>query len=297
MNNKQFTSEEIAAFWEKNPVYNDFIRPTGDLRKFFEVYDAHRFRDVQYILELLDSIDFKGKEVLEIGTGQGADAQQIIKRGGVYTGVDITEESIKRLTTRFKLFGLPYKGLHVMNAEHLTFPNESFDIVYSIGVLLVSPRIEMIVAHVHRVLRKGGKAVIMLYYKDSANYHISIKIIRRLGIFLLYIPFVDRLVSKLTGEPLDRLNKHKANLKAQGLSYLKMENFIHRSTDGPDNPYTSVWTKAECTKLFSNFSMIRYNVRYLNERHFPIIRHLIPNWLKSKIEHKWGWNLLITVTK
>lgn len=292
-----FTSEEIAAFWEENPCGGDFIEFKGEFRNFFLEYDAFRFAQLPYIIDLLDRMDVRGKEVLEIGTGQGADAQQIIERGGIYTGVDLTEESISRLRTRFDLFNLPYKELRVENAEHLSLPDESFDIVYSNGVLLTSPRIEQIVGHIHRVLKPGGKAVIMLYYKNSVNYQLSIRFIRRLGIFALFFPFVDRMVSVMTGEPIERLNKHRRNLRAQGLSYLKMKNFIHKATDGPDNAYSSVWTKSECDQLFAGFEEIRYETWFINERHFPVLRNLIPRNLIRKIESRWGWNLLIFARK
>ena len=292
-----FTHEEIAAFWEKNPCGGDFVEFSGEFRQFFLAYDAFRYAQLPYIIDLLDRMDLCGRELLEIGTGQGADAQQIIQRGATYTGVDLTEESINRLRTRFNLFDLTYKELRVENAEELSLPDESFDIVYSNGVLLTSPRIEKIVGHIHRVLKPGGQAVIMLYHKDSLNYNLSIRFIRRLGIFFLFFPFVDRVVSSLTGEPLNRLNKHKRNLRAQGLSYLKLENFIHKATDGPDNPYTSVWTKEDCDRLFASFRQIRYETWFINERHFPIVRYLIPRKLKRKIENRWGWNLLIFAKK
>ena len=300
MDARAVTPEEIAAFYEKHLPGDDFLELNADnFRQFFLEYDAFRYKGghYDYIPALLKSMDLEGKDVLEIGPGQGADGQKIIELGGIYTALDLTQESIKRLKTRFELFGLKYKKLYVMNAEEMTLPDESFDIVYSHGVLLTSPRIEKIVHHIFRVLKKGGRAVIMLYHKNSLNYHVSIKVIRRTGIFLLLIPFVDRIVSKLTDEPLARLNKHKANLKANGLSYLKMDNFIHKATDGPENVYTSVWTKKMCDQLFSRFSEIRYEARFINERHFPIIMKLIPRTLKEKIEKKWGWNLYITVTK
>jgi ubiquinone/menaquinone biosynthesis C-methylase UbiE len=294
---KTVTPEDVAAFYEENPCGGQFVQWNGDFRQFFKDYDEFRYRHEPHLLTVLNSTDLRGKEVLEIGTGQGADAQKIIEKGGHYTGVDLTEESIRRLTTRFSLFGLPYRVLHRMNAEELTLPDESFDVVYSNGVLLTSPRIEKIVAQIHRVLKKDGKAVIMLYHKDSLNYHVSIRILRRLGIFLLYIPGFDRLVSALTGEPLERLRKHKAILHREGLAYLKMENFIHRATDGPDNVYTSVWTREMCDRLFAQFSDLRYEVYFLNERHFPVLRSILPSAFKQALERRWGWHLYIYATK
>lgn len=294
---RNFAPEEIAAFWEQNPCGGDFVEFHGEYKRFFEEYDAFRYRELPYILPLLDRMNLRGKEVLEIGTGQGADAQQIIQRGGHYTGVDITEESIRRLRTRFEAFNLPYRNLFVENAEKLSLPDEAFDIVYSNGVFLTSPRIKQIVAHTHRVLKPGGQAIVMLYHKDSLNYHVSIKMLRRLGIFLLYVPFVDRFVSRVTNEPLARLNKHKANLRDEGLGYLKMENFIHKATDGPDNVYSSVWTKEMCDDLFAGFSDIKYEAWFINERHFPVVMKLLPQRAKDYIENRWGWNLILTATK
>jgi ubiquinone/menaquinone biosynthesis C-methylase UbiE len=294
---KAFTPEEIAAFWEKNPCGSDFVDFRGDFERFFKEYDAYRYRHVEYILPLLDSLNVENKDVLEIGLGQGADAQQLAMRGGRYSGIDLTDESVRRVRMRFKIFNLPYKSIDIMNAEEMTLPDESVDLVYSNGVLLTSPRIEKIVAHIHRVLRKGGRAVIMLYYKNSLNYHLSIRVIRRLGIFLLYIPLVDKLVSRLTGEPLWRLRRHKEILRSEGLRYLRMQNFIHKATDGPDNVYTSVWTKQECDELFKSFSSVQYDVRFLNERHFPILIKCIPQRWRKYLERRWGWNLLITATK
>lgn len=291
-----FSAEEIAGFWENNPCGSDFVE-FKEFERFFLDYDAFRYMQLPYLLQLLDRLDLRGKKVLEIGPGQGADAQQIIERGGVYTGVDLTEESIRRLCKRFELFNLPYDNLLVQNAEELNLPSEHFDIVYSNGVLHHSPRIQKIVGQLHRCLKPGGQAVIMLYHKSSLNYHLSIRLLRRLGIFLLFIPFIDRFVSRVTGEPLGRLNKHKANLRAEGLAYLSMKRFIHKATDGPDNVYSSVWTKRDCDRLFKDFSEIRYEVCFLNERHFPVIRHLLPGGLKRKIEARWGWNLFIFARK
>lgn len=291
-----FTAEEIAGFWERNPCGSHFVE-FREFERFFLDYDAFRYAQLPYLLDLFARLDLRGKKVLEIGPGQGADAQQIIERDAIYTGVDLTEESIRRLHMRFELFNLPYENLLVENAEALTLPNESFDIVYSNGVLHHSPRIEKIIAQLYRCLKPGGEAVIMLYHKSSLNYHVSIRLIRRLGIFLLFLPFVDRFVSLVTGEPLERLNKHKANLRTEGLSYLRMLRFIHKATDGPDNVYSSVWTKHDCDRIFKDFSELRYEVCFLNERHFPVIRHLIPRGLKRKIECRWGWNLFIFARK
>ena len=291
-------TEKVKNFYNRHPCGTDFINSNNNYdKKFFETYDEFRYKQIPSILEIMESIELKGKKVLEIGTGLGADAQKIIERGGLYYGIDLTPASIEILKKRFETFGLTYQSLTEMNAEDMTFPDEFFDVIYSCGVLLTSPNIEKIVINIHRLLKKKGKAVIMLYHKNSLNYYIFISIIRRIGIFLLYIPYMDKIVSKLTGENIERLNKHKRNLRQYGLTYLKMKNFIHRSTDGPDHPYSSVWTKKMCDKLFSRFSEVKYKIRCINKRHFPFLFRFVPDRFERYIEKKWGWNLWIDVLK
>jgi ubiquinone/menaquinone biosynthesis C-methylase UbiE len=221
--------KSIEKFWDENPVGSNFIEYHAD-RKFYEDYDEFRYRTEGHILTELDKIDFKGKCVLEIGLGQGADSMQIIKRGAIYYGIDLTDESIKRLKERFRLFEQPYQEVVKANAQHIPYEENFFDIVYSHGVIHHSPEIEKIVSEIHRVLKPGGQAVIMLYHKNSFNYYVSIAILRRTGlIVLLMFPFLAKLVSKLTGESVERINGHRKNFKRMGWKYFSMKEFLHKS--------------------------------------------------------------------
>lgn len=292
MANKEYSPEQIAEFWEKHPVGSDFVS-ASDWKEFFINYDRFKYTLEPHILEEIGKIDFKGKRVLEIGMGQGSEAQKIIEAGAVYNGIDLTYESVARVKLRCKLFSLPYESLQVMNAERLDFPNESFDIVFSHGVLHHSPRIRIIISEIHRVLRKGGLVVVMLYHRNSINYQISIRFIRRLGIFLLFFPGVSRLVTKLTHEGRERLEKHRHYLMRDGLAYLKMENFVHKATDGPDNVFSSVFSQSEAAELFSGFKHLSFSKHFFNERHFPILRSLLSANIKKKMASRYGWHLWI----
>lgn len=290
-------TSDIKNFWNENPVGSNFVEYEAD-KSFYEKYDAFRYRTEGHILGELDKIDFRNKKVLEIGLGQGADSMQIIERGALYNGIDLTEESVKRVKERFRMYNKPYESVQVANAEHIPFETGTFDIVYSHGVIHHSPQITAIVAEIHRVLKPGGKAVIMLYHKNSFNYYISIGIMRRAGLLLLFVfPFLSKLVARLTGESVERIEKHKANLRKFGLSYLKMKNFVHRSTDGPDNIHATVWNRKTAGKLFHQFHNISTNVHFLNERHFLGIQYILPKSLKRSLATKYGWHLWINATK
>ncbi|MGE5106992.1 MAG: hypothetical protein ACM3H8_05580, partial [Sphingobacteriales bacterium] len=103
--------------------------------------------------------------------------------------------------------------------------------------------------------------------------------------------------SKLTGESIERINKHKINLRNEGWSYLKMKNFIHRSTDGPDNVYATVWTKKTARKLFYQYPNFSTSVHFLNERHLMGFQYILPSYVKRFISHRFGWHLWIKANK
>lgn len=290
-------TQNIKQFWNENPVGSNFVDYEQD-KSFYTKYDEFRYRTEGHILEELDKIDFKSKKTLEIGLGQGADSMQIIDRGALYYGIDLTEESVRRVKERFRLFDKTYCEVQVANAEHIPYDDNSFDIVYSHGVIHHSPGIRQIVNEIHRVLKPGGQAVIMLYYKNSFNYYVSMAFVRRAGLMMLQVfPFLAKPVSKLTGENVERINRHKYHLRKEGVSYFRMKNFLHRSTDGPDNVYSSVWTKRSARELFGAFNSISTDVHFLNERHLLGVQHLLPASFKKAIGRRYGWHLWIKSTK
>lgn len=289
---------EIKNYWNHYPVGENFVEYGAGGVEFFKQYDDFRYRTEGHILTELDKIDFQNKDVLEIGIGQGADAMQIVKRGANYHGIDLTETSVCRIKERFEYFNIPYKEVQVANAENIPYPENTFDIVYTHGVIHHSPNIEKIVDEIYRVLKPNGKAVVMLYHKNSFNYYVSIGIVRRVGLFFLVIfPFLSKILQKVTGEDVDRINAHKKNLMKEGLSYLNMKKFIHRSTDGPFNLHSSVWNAKTAKKLFGQFSKVKTNVHFLNQRHLLGIQHLLSNKLKQKLANKYGWHLWVRAEK
>ncbi|HVL55207.1 MAG TPA: class I SAM-dependent methyltransferase, partial [Burkholderiaceae bacterium] len=129
---------DIQSFWQAHPCGETLVPEANfrrDVESFLQRYDAYRYTKESHILECLDAIDFVGRETLEIGLGQGADAEQIIRRGAVWSGVDLTPESIDRVRMRLQLRGLPYRDLKQGSVLALPFPDRQFDVVFSHGVL------------------------------------------------------------------------------------------------------------------------------------------------------------------
>jgi SAM-dependent methyltransferase len=132
----------------------------------FEAQSENRYRLEPYIREFAQFEAARGLRVLEIGVGLGADHQRFAEAGAVLFGIDLTERAVAHTRNRLALFGLT-SNLSTGDAELLQFPSDSFDIVYSWGVLHHSPGTPKACAEVHRVLTWGGRARIMIYHKWS----------------------------------------------------------------------------------------------------------------------------------
>lgn len=272
---------EIKGFWQQRPCGESLIggieKYGADYENFFADYDRFRYATESHIPECLEEIGFNQKRVLEIGLGQGADAEQIIRRGGVWTGVDLTHAAAQRTLVRLTLRQLPHNGVAQGSALALPFADNSFDIVFSHGVLHHIPDIRQAQKEIHRVLRPDGKLVAMLYAKNSLNYRFSISVVRRLGLLGLY--FFGR---KSTG----KIGGHLENARREGIfNYLKMPNFIHRNTDGPGNPYSKVYDLAEIKTDFPDFTVERVFKRFMHAPPLPV--RSLP------LEKMFGWHLWV----
>lgn len=113
---------------------------------------------------------FKEKQVLEIGVGSGCAACLFAKGGADVTGIDITRQSIGLASKNAHTQGLTNIKFQQMDAEHMTFPDNSFDHVFSWGVLHHSQNTEAALAHVGRVLKPGGTGLMMVYHAGSIRF-------------------------------------------------------------------------------------------------------------------------------
>ena len=125
------------------------------------------------------ALDQADKKVLEIGLGEGAESERLIRQGARWSGVDLTAEAVERVRTRLTLRELPYEELRPGSVLDLPFADDSFDVVFSHGVLHHVPEIKQAQSEIHRVLHPGGELVIMVYARWSLNYLMSIGVIRR----------------------------------------------------------------------------------------------------------------------
>ncbi|HEV7798506.1 MAG TPA: class I SAM-dependent methyltransferase, partial [Pyrinomonadaceae bacterium] len=255
--------ERVRAFWQANPCGVKFADAAAGTRRFYELVEAHRYTKEWHIPTAADFAGARGLQMLEIGCGLGTDGAQFAEAGADYTGVDLTEAAVELARRRFELFSLPGK-LQTADAENLDFADESFDLVYSHGVLHHTPETEKAIREIHRVLRPGGRAVVMLYHRGSYNYRVNISVLRRVGAHLLKWGPGVKLVHRITGEPIESLHEHARLLKTEKKSYLKPVEFLSQNTDGAGNPLARVYSRKEARELFKDFSEVNLKTYFLN---------------------------------
>jgi SAM-dependent methyltransferase len=182
------------SWWESHPMRYDFsagIAATEFSKEFYDEIDARFFSDVKTFMPwdkipfdpLIDFASLSNRDVLEVGVGNGSHAQLISAFAASYTGIDLTEYAVKSTTKRLQL--LDHVGPHAivtrMDAEKMAFADSSFDFVWSWGVIHHSANTRKILEEIHRVLRPGGVAITMVYYRNYWNYYIVSGLVR--GIF------------------------------------------------------------------------------------------------------------------
>src|SRR5690606_3871304 len=162
-------NDQVRAFWEAGACGTDaeLARPLERRsREWFEAIEENRYRLEPFIHGFAQFTRHRGKKILEVGVGAGTDHLQWARAGCECFGVDLTQEAIDTTAARLRLYGF-HSTLQRVDAERLPFPDESFDLVYSWGVIHHSERPEAIVAEVHRVLRPGGLFLGMLYNRRA----------------------------------------------------------------------------------------------------------------------------------
>jgi SAM-dependent methyltransferase len=156
---------DVHDFWNQASCGEALYLDAPD-RDGYRRQSAERYRLEPYIEPFAAFASAARSRVLEIGVGLGADHLKFAEAGADLTGIDLTKRAIEHVTRRLALFNL-HSNLQTGDAERLQFADASFDVVYSWGVIHHSPDTQRAVAEIHRVLRPGGTARIMIYHKWS----------------------------------------------------------------------------------------------------------------------------------
>lgn len=284
----------VAEWWNARPCGSTVSGAEFASREFFDEVERHRYEQEPHISKLVDFPRWRGCKVLEVGCGMGTDLLQFARAGAEVTGVDLTPRAIEITSEHLRVYG--YSGeLRTADAEHLPFASDSFDVVYSHGVLHHTPHTAAAIVEVHRVLKPGGAAMVMLYHKNSLNYRFNIRVLRRLAFGLLRRGVTPERLSALTGVDRELLGQYVTAVRAQG--GWGRQQLLNNNTDGPGNPLSQVFSRTEAKRMFQQFSSVRTEVHWLVSKNIPLLGRLLPQAVDRAVGRVAGWDLHIIAVK
>jgi SAM-dependent methyltransferase len=285
------------AFWTGYQPGFRFTDAEPGTPEFFRAVEEHRYALEPHIPEVVEFERWAGRDVLEAGCGIATDGLRFARAGARYTGLDGSPTALELARRRFTMQGVDARFEHGSVAA-LPFADESFDLVFSHGVIHHTHDTEAAVADFHRVLRPGGTAIVMLYHRGSLNHHFTIMGVRRALAAMLLVPGAAGAVARATGEDPAVLEGHRQLLREHGLSYLTDRGlFLSNNTDGPGNPLSKVYSRAEARQLFARFDDVQTAVRFLNLRAFPGGDRMAATPLARALGRRIGWHLYVKATK
>jgi ubiquinone/menaquinone biosynthesis C-methylase UbiE len=269
---KNDLKESVREFWDAQSCGE--VYASGDSeRQFYQSQSQQRYQLEPYIFEFARFPDAAGKDVLEIGVGMGADhAQLALAHPRSLKGIDLTPRAVTHTRRRLELLGLS-SDVNVGDAENLPFSDNSFDLVYSWGVLHHSPDTQRAINEVHRVLRPGGQTRILIYHKYS------------LVGYMLWLRY-----ALLAGHPFRSLDYIYAH-------YL-------------ESPGTKAFSTKEALKMCQRFSTCNVTTRLsfgdllegeVGQRHrgalLSLAKAVWPRWMLKRLFRKHGQCLFIEAVK
>ena len=267
---------EVKGYWKGKNIrqqwYSD--RNAKSIAWFNEL---RYYRYNLYYRYLVEDAEFKyhtNEKVLEIGIGAGTDLAEYALNGAKVSGIDLNNDQIELTKLNFQQRGLEYEYLGEGNAEDLKFSDNTFDLVYSFGVLHHTPNTQKAINEIFRVLKPDGKAIIMLYARGWKHY------IKRCLIHGL-------LLGKW--------------FKA-GFDWKVVYNKV--SEVNGNSPKTEIYSKKQVKNFFLDFNRVEIKKRRMGEffEYAPYRTFVLPKIIQKTIsfmgfEALFGENWLITAHK
>jgi ubiquinone/menaquinone biosynthesis C-methylase UbiE len=250
------TGEFLANEEKDSLAYFDAIR-----RSRYEVTDRWMLREMPFA-------SAKGKRLLEIGHGIGSDLLTFAEAGAEVCGVDITEEHHRLAKRNFEVHGREV-DLRLGDAASLDFPDASFDVVYSFGVLHHTPDTVRCISEAYRVLRPGGVLILGMYRRYSA-FHLVAKVL------------VDGV---LRG-------------KLWRIGYDGVMATVEQGADGETiKPLVKTYSARQLRCMLSDFSNVKFAVTHFDRGHLSLFGRLFPRFLERPLEKFLGWYIIATAEK
>ena len=167
--------DDVKKYWNDRPCNVRHSKKDTGTKEYFDDVEEKRYTAEPHIPLFADFESYKGKKVLEVGCGMATEGINFVKHRAEYTGTDLSEESLELAKKRFGVYNKEGK-FYAGNSEKLTsfVPVETYDLIYSFGVIHHSPHPEKIISEIKKYMNKDSTLKIMLYASESwKNYMIE----------------------------------------------------------------------------------------------------------------------------
>lgn len=269
----RISNTEVRSFWNENPVAAEGIDFAPGTPEFYDRFDAIREADDCEPYSYSDLIhgytSATGKRILDVGCGNGYVLSRYAMQKAEVYGVDLTETAVELSKRRFELMELD-GNFKTTDGETLSFPDDYFDIVCSMGVLHHIENPSPMIDEMRRVLKPGGKMILMLYYRYSWKAIVIIRL-KRL--------FSPHYWGKSQQEALNM-------------------------NDGDRCPLALVYSKTEVRNLLVGFENHQFRLNQLSWKQLfllpmlaRVLRPILPNCNNSLFARLMGWNLYVETQK
>lgn len=168
----QLHKQAAVEQWTADPCEERSSSGEPGTRAYFERLLAARRDYAPWMDGALDYAGAGGLDLLDVGCGQGIDLARFAMAGARVTGVDLTPRHVELARAHLAALGLAGE-VESTDAEALPFRPCSFDRVSSNGVLHHTPRLDLALEGIARVLRPGGLATVIVYNKASLHYWLN----------------------------------------------------------------------------------------------------------------------------
>ena len=274
-------TSKVQDWWNQNPF--TYLMNNKDIAAdwaFFRNIDRKIIKWMPWaqkgyplLSSVIDYNSLKDKKVLDIAVGTGWTTEQLIRAGAQVAAIDLTLQAVELTKKRLQIYGLQ-ADVKVADAQDLPFESETFDYILAFGCLMHMPNTSQAISEIHRVLKPGGRASAMMYYKHSLHWW-------------YYIYFGKGI---LRGKLLKMSQQELSN----------------RYTDGAyeqGNQLTKFYSKKEILQMFDNFSHCHIKVEdtttpidHLPHRFLPLGK-LLPKKVRKFLAKKIGQTLWIDIKK
>ncbi|MCE9592506.1 MAG: class I SAM-dependent methyltransferase [Planctomycetes bacterium] len=270
---EQTPIDRVRDFWNRRPCnLRHSPEPVGT-RAYFDQVRDRKYRVEPHIPAFAEFPRWAGKRVLEIGCGIGTDTVSFASAGAHVTAVDLSEKSIELARQRVELYGLSdrVRFLHA-NAEQLAdhLPGETFDLVYSFGVIHHTPHPQRVMTQVRKLTAPGSTVKIMVYHRYASKVF-WIMLTQGYGRFWKLDDLVARHSEAQTGCPV---------------TYSYTRQAAKELVESPGFHATDVFVDHIFPYRIPDYTQYRY----VREWYY----RWMPAWMFCAMERTLGWHVCVT---